>query len=137
MTRKGAPVGDTLQDLKNRDIDNLEFILKNKQIHHFKDGQAAFTASGEMMRLAVLRGGVDLHGIMEMSNDLDAVGEMTQEAMEQNGVRIETRNYKGVDEWRSGTYVYKNNEILAFIGGIKNGQFGGKTIETTEARGIY
>lgn len=126
-------MSDTLQDLKDRDVDNLEFLMKNKQRHLYKDSNAAFVASGEMLRLAVLRCGVDLAKIMELHKDLGAVGELVSEALAQNGVRIETRPYTNpIDEWRSGVYVYKNNEIVSFIGGIKAGELGGFYIETTE-----
>lgn len=129
-------MGDTLQDLKDRDIDNLQYLLEKKETHLFKDAQAAFTASGEMVRLAVLRCGVDLHKLMEATDDLDAVGEMVAEAMEQNGVRIEDRPYRNaIDHWRSGVYIYKDNEIASWIGGITKGENGiGFTITTTESK---
>ena len=126
-------MSDTLQDLKDRDTDNLQYLLANKQKHIYKDAQAAFTSSGEMIRLAVLRCGVDMHALMESTSDLDAVGEMVAEAMEQNHVRIENRPYRdAINQWRSGVYVYKDNEIVSWIGPIKKGEMGGHYIETTE-----
>ena len=38
------------------------------------------------------------------------------EEFHRRGIRIEGRNRKGDDTWRSGHYVYKDNEIKAFIG---------------------
>jgi hypothetical protein len=134
--RKAVVMGDTLQDLKDRDIDNLQYLLKNKKVHVFKDASAAFVASGEMIRLALLRGGVDLHALMAMTKDPAHVNEMVEEALAQNNIVIETRPYQDpVDQWRSGVYIYKNNEILAWIGGIKKGTFGHE-IETTEEKAI-
>lgn len=127
-------MGDRLQDLKDRDIDNLEHLLKSKKTHIFKDNKDAFVEIGNMVRLAVLKCGVDLAGIMGSTPDPSAAGEMAQEAMEQNGVRIESRKYDAEeDKWRSGIYVYKNNEIASFISGIRKGSFG-YIIETTEDR---
>jgi len=129
-------MGDTLQDLRDRDIDNLQYLLQNKKVHVFKNSASAFTASGEMVRLALLRGGVDLHALIEMTKDPNHTNEMVTEALEQNGVVIETRPYTNpIDQWRAGVYIYKNNEILAWIGGIRKGEFGYE-IETTEERGV-
>ena len=126
-------MGDTLGDLKNRDIDNLQFLLDNKQTSVYKSATDAYVAVGEMVRQAALRGGLDLKALMDMSINSDDGGDMVDEAMEQTGVRIETREYKGsIDRWRSGIYVYKNNEILAFIGAVTKGAFG-LTIETAYA----
>jgi len=126
-------MGDTLGDLKNRDIDNLQFLLDNKQTSVYKSATDAYVAVGEMVRQAALRGGLDLKALMDMSINSDDGGDMVDEAMEQTGVRIETRNYKDpIDKWREGIYVYKNNEILAFIGAVTQGTFG-FTIETADA----
>jgi len=126
-------MGDTLGDLKNRDIDNLKFLLDNKQMHVYRNATEAYAAVGEMVRQAVLRGGLDLKALIDLSINSDDGGEMVDEAMIKTGVKIETRNYKEpLDEWRSGIYVYKNNEILAFIGAVKKGAFG-LTIETADA----
>lgn len=126
-------MGDTLGDLKNRDIDNLQFLLDNKQTSVYKSATDAYVAVGEMVRQAALRGGLDLKALMDMSINSDDGGDMVDEAMEQTGVRIETRNYKDpIDKWREGIYVYKNNEILAFIGAVTRGTFG-LTVESAEA----
>jgi len=126
-------MGDTLGDLKSRDIDNLQFLLDKKQTHVYRSATEAYVAVGEMVRQAALRGGLDLKALMDMSINSDDGGDMVDEAMEQTGVRIETRNYKDpIDKWREGIYVYKNNEILAFIGAVTRGTFG-LTVESAEA----
>jgi len=127
-------MSDTLKDLKDRDIDNLQYLLKNKQIHVFKTSALATIAVGEMLHAAVLRAGLDLTALMGLAETSDEAGEMVDEAMRGVGLRIETRPYTNEeDKWRSGIYVYKNNEILAFIGAVTGGAFG-FTVETTEQR---
>lgn len=123
----------TLGDLKHDDVDNLEYVLKHQKVMHFKDSKLAFAASGELVRLCVLKCGVDLQKLMALSESLDDVGELVEEALANNGIRIETRPYTNpIDEWRSGVYIYKNNEIAGWVGGIKKGELGGYSINTTE-----
>ena len=126
-------MSDYLGDLKDRDVDNLQYLLKNKSTYWYRTSQDAFTATGEMMRLAILRCGLDMKAMMEISETPEVAGDIVQEAMEKLGIVIETRPYKNpIDEWRSGVYIYKNKEIMAFIGGIKEGDTGGYSIDTTE-----
>jgi len=125
-------MGDTLGDIKARDIDNLQFLMENKKVHSYRNPAEAYAAVGEMMRQAALRGGLDLKALMDLSINSDDGGDMVDEAMAKTGVRIESRNYEGIDKWREGIYIYKNNEILSFIGPVTKGAFG-LTIETTEA----
>jgi len=106
--------------------------MENKKVHSYRNPAEAYAAVGEMMRQAALRGGLDLKALMDLSINSDDGGDMVDEAMAKTGVRIESRNYEGIDKWREGIYIYKNNEILSFIGPVTKGAFG-LTIETTEA----
>ena len=38
-----------------------------------------------------------------------------QKKLEKFGLKVERRIYKNDDEWRSGVYIYRNNEIIAFV----------------------
>ena len=128
-------MSDTLGDLRDRDVDNLEYLMKYKQTHWYKTSEDAFVATGEFVRLAVLRCGLDLAAIMNIAEAPEVAEEMVQEALDKGNIVIETRPYTNpIDEWRSGVYVYKNNEIASFIGGIKRGETGGFSIDTTEDR---
>lgn len=100
-------VNDTLDDIKSNDIDNLDVMLRDAKFRFFPDHRSAFAFIG--------------HAVFSRLRDLGmTVREATDhrradEWMERNSVRIETRDYEGEDEWRSGTYIYKGGEIVGFV----------------------
>ena len=104
--------GDTLDDLKERDIDNLEHVMKGRV-------RRLFTSKLEVTRFmsAMLFGTLAKIG---MNMDPSITGDQAQKIFDDLGIKIEPRgDYQGDDEWRAGTYIYKNNEIVTFIGGAK------------------
>jgi len=117
--------GDTLDDLKSRDIDNLEYSLTKKgKTFVFSRLIDAVAAVGEMMTTALEHCGVHVDAIKEKAvSDQDVAGILAEELMDRNGVRIESRmQYDGDDAWRRGTYIYKNGEIAYFIGQISRSE---------------
>ena len=103
---------DTLDDIKARDILNLELFLKKKGRHYgkFDSSVAAHLFQGQRLAEILKKVGVDLP---RAANDPDY---KIQEIMDQNNIKVESRVYESEDEWRSGMYVYKGNEIAGFVG---------------------
>lgn len=104
--------GDTLDDLKSKDIDNLEHVMKGRV-------RRLFDTKVEVTRFvsAMVFGTLEKIG-MDMNPEM--TGEQAQAIMIAKGIKIEPRgNYTGDDEWRAGTYIYKNDEIVSFIGGAR------------------
>lgn len=101
---------DTLDDLKQRDILNLETVLKKKgrQQKTFETLKEANLFIGIRLKDILSKLGVPL----ESRDDV-----LVALKMEINNVTVEPRIYNTPDdEWRSGIYIYKDNEIAGFIG---------------------
>ena len=104
--------GDTLDDLKERDIDNLENLMKGRKRLFFKSMVEVTRFNSAMVFGTLEKLGV----VMNPSLDGDQVDAM----LKANNVKIEMRDqYTGDDTWRAGTYIYKNNEIVTFLGGAR------------------
>ena len=114
--------GDTLADLKAKDIDNWQHLMNEKgERFFFPDMQLAFGAYGEFLRQAIIRVcGIDMRRIINKAKNPDQAGHLMDRELNKHGVKVEERNYKNEEDInRSGLYIYKNNEIAAFVGKIK------------------
>ena len=107
---------DTLNDIKARDILNLEVFLKKKirRYKKFEDETEALAFMGGRVSQIVATLGVSIERAREDKEyDID-------KALEVQGVKIENRVYDEKNdpgnEWRSGVYIYKANEIAGFVG---------------------
>lgn len=105
---------DTLDDIKARDILNLEtFLNKKGRIHRkFDSSVMAHNFQGRQLCDILKHLGVDVpRGAIDKSYDVD-------EALKKNNIKVESRVCADDpdDEWRSGMYVYKDNEIAGFVG---------------------
>jgi hypothetical protein len=101
---------DTLDDIKKRDILNLETVLekKGRQQRSFDSADKANQFTGTRLQQILSRLGVPLE-----SRD----PELIDLRMQTGNIKVEPRVYnEPEDEWRSGIYVYKDNEIAGFIG---------------------
>lgn len=118
---KPERTGDTLDDLKSRDIDNLQYILKNKKRIFFKTFGMALNGSQMMMTRALEHCGMFVDAIVEKSiKDPEGAARLADDEMQKNDVRIESRlQYEGDDAWRRGTYIYHKGEIAHFIGQVR------------------
>lgn len=109
----------TLDDIKAYDEDNLGYLLKNAKNYSFHKRDEVIAASGEAMNRAMQKHGIDLAVAMQFSNegDAEAVGNAIDAMMQEKGIRVEQRmDYTGEDRWKCGLYIYKDNEIVDFIG---------------------
>jgi hypothetical protein len=103
---------DTLDDIKERDIENLEDLMKGR-VHRLFDNKLAVTRFTSAMVFGTLEK-------IGMVMNAKMTGEQADEVMKLRGIKIEPRgNYQGDDAWRAGTYIYKDNEIVTFIGGAR------------------
>jgi hypothetical protein len=101
---------DTLDDIKARDIYNLEMFLegKGRQQRSFDTLEEANKFIGLRLAQMLLNLGVPLE-----SRDQGLI----DERLKSGNVKVEPRIYNTPDdEWRSGIYIYKDNEIAGFIG---------------------
>lgn len=104
---------DTLDDVRDRDIFNLETFLRKKgrQTKLFDSRDAARKFMGIRLNDIMNKLGIDVaRGAIDESYSID-------KRMELARVQVENRVYDEEDDkWRSGLYVYKSNEIAGFVG---------------------
>lgn len=102
---------DTLDDLKWKDIDNLENVMKGRVRRLFKSKLEVTRYTS-----ALVFGTLEKIG---MTMNPNMTGEAAEKIMKRKGIKIEQRIAHYTEEedlWRRGTYIYKNNEIVTFIG---------------------
>ena len=112
---------DTLDDIKHRDILNLEVFLNKKTRIYKKFDSLASAHAWQGQRLVdILKTmGIDVpRAAVDKSYDIEKI-------MDDSNIKVESRVYNepqadkldsDPDEWRSGMYVYKDNEIAGFVG---------------------
>lgn len=103
---------DTLNDIQDRDILNLEVILKKKgrDKKHFETRADAVAFSANRLNEILEKVGVSLDRAKhDPDYDID-------KDMEIKGIEVENRVREEEHEWRSGWYVYVRNEIAGFVG---------------------
>jgi len=109
----------TLEDIKEYDRFNLENLLEKSKEYKFKDITSVLKFSGECMNAACMKHGINLAVAEAMSKaqDYEDVGHSVDKMMGEINMRVEPRMaYEGIDRWRCGVYIYKDNEITDFIG---------------------
>jgi hypothetical protein len=105
---------DTLDDMKRKDIDNLENLMKGRVFKTFPNKVAVTRFVSAMVFGTLEKIGMNMNPNM--------TGEQAEAFMRSQGIKIEPRpaeHYQGEDAWRAGTYIYKHNEIVTFIGGAR------------------
>jgi hypothetical protein len=103
---------DTIDDLKWKDIDNLENLMKGRCRRLFDNKLAVTRFTSAIVFGTLEKIGMDMNPAM--------TGEDAEKVMKIKGIKIEQRvsHYKEEEDlWRRGTYIYKNNEIVTFVGG--------------------
>ena len=106
---------DTLDDIKYRDIFNLEVFLNKKGRHYRTFGSSAEAQDFQGRRIETILAfmGVNFQRGLREPEYFDRI-------FEEKNMKIENRIYQEPDqiedEWRSGVYIYKNNEIAGFVG---------------------
>jgi len=103
---------DTLDDIRDRDILNLEIFLKKKgRIYKkFKSAADAHEFQGRRLETILVSMGVNFRRGLKDPSYFDNV-------FKEKNIKVENRMYEEKeDEWRSGIYVYNRNEIGGFVG---------------------
>jgi hypothetical protein len=103
---------DTLDDIKARDVFNLEVFL-NKKGWAYKKFQLSSEASefqGRRVEMILAFMGVNFQRGLKEPDYFDNI-------FKEKNMKVENRVYdEPEDEWRSGVYIYKSNEIAGFVG---------------------
>jgi len=110
-------MSDTLNDLKVRDIANLQDIIKRKsKVFSHKDRQVVQAVLAEAMRQVLLRFGFNiLKHAQDMLVSENHYANKAQEELARLHLKIEHRAYDAIeDKWRTGLYIYRNDEIVFF-----------------------
>lgn len=108
---------DTLDDLKWKDIDNLENLMKGRVRRLFPNKFAVTQFTSAIVFGTLEKLGMDMNPAM--------TGEEAERIMKRKGIKIEQRlsQYKEPEDlWRAGSYIYKHKEIITFIGGARLNQ---------------
>ena len=110
----------TLDEIKERDIDNLELVLKASHPVKFESKNQCIWWTGETLRKILAKLGVHLIWKPTGNPRLDKRQERlaarrVDRQMKEKGVKVESRHYGGDDFHRSGIYIYYENEIAYFI----------------------
>ena len=105
----------TLGEIKANDIANLEWLLSHGEEMQFLDMREYMTYQQGFIAMALERVGNKALAAQYLNrktaDDIYAI----DAALKEQNICIEGRIREGEDEWRSGHYVYKNGEIVAFI----------------------
>ena len=108
-----------LEDIEGHDVDNLSTLLKGAKDYKFETIVETMNFSGVALNTALMKHGVNLQIAEEMSKDKEEYEDIDgplNRLMSDKGVRVEQRmEYTGIDRWRCGFYIYKDNEISDFI----------------------
>lgn len=103
---------DTLDDIKHRDILNLEVFLnkKGRLYRKFQTSKDASEFQGRRLEMILVFMGVNFQRGLRDQEYFDNI-------FKEKNIKIENRIYEEEDdEWRSGIYVYNRNEIAGFVG---------------------
>lgn len=107
---------DKLDDIKHRDILNLEVFLtkKGRKYRKFHKSADAAEFQGRRLEMILVYLGINFQRGLADPTYFDGI-------FKEKNIKVENRaylppEYGPEDEWRSGIYVYKNNEIAGFVG---------------------
>jgi len=110
----------TLDEIRDRDIDNQALIWKQcKPVKFESPAQCKFWV-GETLRKILAKLGVSL--VLKVTGNPktdkmqhEMAAKRVDRQMKEKGVKVESRQYGGDEFTRSGIYVYYENEIVYFI----------------------
>ena len=97
----------TLDQIKADDISMLEDALKGKKEHWFRTPDESIRYIGDRLFKLLGRLGV------KVKRDMD--WRMVDAQLGAHKVRVENRDYEDDDEWRSGIYAYKDDQLAGWI----------------------
>lgn len=108
-----------LSDITDRDIDNLGLVMKECKEHLFNTPKQAghfmgVAVNGALKKLGINQ--VEMAARVPKGASKDLHTRLVDKAMVEKNVKVERRRYKEREDiWRSGIYIYHNNEISYFI----------------------
>lgn len=110
----------TLDEIKERDIDNQALVWKTCKPVKFQTPEQCKFWVGETLRKILAKLGVDLIIKITGNPKTDKMqhklaAKRVENQMKVKGVKVESRQYPGDEFTRSGIYVYYENEIAYFI----------------------
>ncbi len=97
----------TLDEIKQDDIGMLEDLLKNSKEYWFNDEIKCRNFVGKCLFGILEKCGVKINEKMNPK--------MVDRLLETHDVKVENRTYDAPDEWKSGQYVYKKDQIAGFV----------------------
>ena len=97
----------TLDEINADDISMLQDALRDRKEHWFTKPDEAMHFIGDRLFKLLARLGV------KVKKDMD--WRLVDAQLGAHDVRVENRDYEGDDEWRSGIYVYKDDELAGWI----------------------
>jgi len=113
-------MGDRLEDLKSRDVDNFMSL----ELERIMDKSRAVLVGvqGQMLRIALRKcTAIDIEETMDSFRKrmltAEQAGAEWDEILKRHNVVVETKA-NAEDDSRNGTYLYKNGEIVLFMGKI-------------------
>ena len=115
-----------LEDIKVRDVENLMLVIKSSKMYYYESTQEAFYNIGQFLNQGLNKLGVTAlnhHAKRpdpKNSNTRFLERRLTHQLLKKK-VKLEARPvemYSPDDQWRSGMYAYKSNEIVFYISNI-------------------
>lgn len=97
----------TLDEIKADDVSMLEDALAHSKVEWFTKPDQAMQYIGDRLFKLLGRLGVKVKKGMNWR--------MVDAQLGAHKVRVENRDYEDEDEWRSGIYVYKGDELAGWI----------------------
>lgn len=113
----------TLDEIAANDIEMTKDAIKNANKYHFgNDMQKAVNFIREALAKTLVHLGVPHPAPPSNCNSPEAKlrhAAKIDKAFREKQIKIEHRNqYKGVDMWRCGLYVYQRDELVTFISDV-------------------
>jgi hypothetical protein len=105
----------TLGELAWLDIDNLQYLVKYGKEVEFNDFNEYMQYLEGFIAFNLERAGDKRLAKQYLSRHTNADVAALDKSLQKHKIRVEGRKRDGDDTWRSGHYVYKDGEIIAFI----------------------
>ena len=107
-----------LEDIRKRDIDNLQLVQKDLKEHWFDKEDVAMHFMGHIVNRILMKFGVDQLSMMKKfpgRTQVKLLTKLIDKEMKKADVKVERRRYSGEDFYRSGIYFYHHNEIAYWV----------------------
>ena len=110
--------GDTLEDLSDRALDNIDCLLSKTKVFYFNDADKAKMNIGLRVDAAIKKLGIDMEKTLNNAKTSAQASLNIDKELSAQNIVIENRT-QHENDMQNGMYLCKNNEIVFFISNPK------------------